>query len=168
MAMVNLDTKELSGMGMIIKKKVDSEKFLKIYEDGVKSMMNLSSYGMKMFRFIFTASGRAIDKDKIYLSYTLPEINEEMAKTTYTRGIKDLIGKGFLAPCVEVGFYWINPAYIFNGNRLTMVKQYELEDRSKRKIKNYAMKNAKPEKHQAEQFNLPYTESSPFEENGSE
>ena len=163
MAMVNLDTKELSGVGMVVKKKVDTEKFLKLYEDGIREMMELDSYGIKMFRMIFLASANAIDKDKIYLHYSDPKINESMARTTFTRGIKNLIEKQFIAPCMEVGFFWINPSYIFNGNRLTMIKQYELEGREKNPPKEYELRDAKPSYHEAEQYNLPYEEKNPYD-----
>ena len=32
--------------------------------------------------------------------------------------------KGFIAPAVGTGWYWLNPDYMWNGDRLAFVKEY--------------------------------------------
>jgi len=163
MAMVNLETKEMSGIGMVIKKKVDKEQFMKIFASGIRELTELDSSGIKVFRFIFDACSNAIGKDRIWLSYTNEGISESMSESTFRKGIKSLVDKKFIAPCIEQGWYWINPTYIFNGDRLTMVKQYELE--KQQEPKEYHLETeSKPTYHEAEQYPLPHMDPNPYSE----
>ena len=59
-----------------------------------------------------------------------------------------------------------NPTYIFNGNRLTMISQYEIEDKKGKEIETYKLAREISQKHEAEQFDLPIDEKTPFEEKG--
>jgi hypothetical protein len=47
-----------------------------------------------------------------------------MSEATYTRGMRELIEKGFLAATPNIGLYWLNPSFIWNGDRLAFVKEY--------------------------------------------
>lgn len=47
-----------------------------------------------------------------------------MSEATFNRGMKELVEKGFVAATPSVGWYWINPDYLWNGDRLAFVKEY--------------------------------------------
>jgi hypothetical protein len=66
-----------------------------------------------------------IGKDRVYLS--IGSVNQEItpiSKTIYTRGMRELIDKGFLAASSNMNLYWINPDFLWNGDRLAFVKEY--------------------------------------------
>jgi hypothetical protein len=69
-----------------------------------------------------------IGKDMVYLSYSaIDQQTNPMGLTTYNRGMKELIVKGFIAPTPNQGMFWLNANYIYNGNRLTLAKTYILK-----------------------------------------
>jgi len=104
---------------------VDSTKFVKLYLNGVKAFRDLSSAGAKVFEVLYFEVQKAIGQDKIYLSFGLvDQAANPMAPSTYKRGLHELITKGFLAATALQGWYWLNPDYLWNGDRLAFVKEY--------------------------------------------
>lgn len=106
---------------------VDKTQFLKLYEGGVKAFKDLSNAGAKMFSVMSDRLQNSMNKGMIYLSLT--SIDQQIypiSKATYARGLKELIEKEFLAATTEQGWFYINPDYIFNGNRLAFVREYRL------------------------------------------
>lgn len=107
---------------------VDKTQFVKLYVNGVKAFRDLTSPGTKMFEVLYLEVQGKIGKDKIYLSFNA--IQQEltpMSEATYTRGMRELISKGFIAASVLQGWYFINPDYMWNGDRLAFVKEYRLK-----------------------------------------
>ena len=103
---------------------VDSTKFLKLYVNGVKAFSNLSTKGTKVFELMYHEMQRNIGKDKIYLNFSSIDINEHIAKTTFYDGVSELVEKKFLAPTTLLHWFWVNPDYVWNGDRLSFVKTY--------------------------------------------
>lgn len=104
---------------------VDSTKFVKLYVDGVRAFAGLSSAGAKVFEVMYLEMQRNIGQDRVVLNYTL--IDQEltpMSEATFTRGLGDLVKKEFVAATTVPSIYWINPAYVWNGDRLLFVKEY--------------------------------------------
>ena len=48
-----------------------------------------------------------------------------MSKATYKRGMAELIEKCFIAATPTQGKYWLNPDFVWNGDRLAFVKSTE-------------------------------------------
>lgn len=104
---------------------VDSTQFVKLYIQGVKALKELSGSGTKVFELLYLKMQDAIGKDLVYMSFTLVDQNvTPMSERTYLRGMSELIEKGFLAATPNQGLYWINPTFIWNGDRLAFVKEY--------------------------------------------
>jgi hypothetical protein len=104
---------------------VDNTKFVKLYINGVKAFKDLTSAGTKVFEILYLAIQKGIGKDVIWLSFTeIDQIVTPMAKATFMRGMRELIEKGFIAESITQNKYFINPDYIWNGDRLTFVKEY--------------------------------------------
>jgi hypothetical protein len=38
--------------------------------------------------------------------------------------MRELIDKGFVAPTEAVAWYWLNPDFMWNGDRLAFVREY--------------------------------------------
>ena len=121
------------------KVQVEKNQFLRLYADGVKMFLGISSAGVKVFMLIFDnlLDNENWQTDMIDLAYPLltDEQKENLSEGTFFRGIRELIKAKFLAPAMLRGRYWINANYVFRGNRLTLVNQYildiENEDKSR-------------------------------------
>ena len=107
---------------------VDKTQFVKLYINGVKAFTGLTSAGARVFELIYLAVQKNVGKDIIYISFTeLDQSVSPMPKTTFLRGMKEVCVKGFLAQSKTQNKYFINPDFIFNGDRLAMVKEYRLK-----------------------------------------
>lgn len=107
---------------------VDKTQFVKLYINGVKAFKELTGAGTKVFEVLYLAMQREIGKDFIYLSFN--EIDQKltpMSKATFMKGMKELILKGFIAESFVQNKYYLNPDYIWNGDRLAFVKEYRLK-----------------------------------------
>lgn len=104
---------------------VDKTQFVKLYVNGVKAFKDLSGAGTKVFEVLYIRVQESIGKDVIYLSF--PEIDQQltpMGEATFYRGMKELIDKGFIAESLTQGKYFLNPDYMWNGDRLAFVKEF--------------------------------------------
>lgn len=104
---------------------VDKTQFVKLYVNGVKAFKDLSGAGTKVFEVLYIKVQESIGKDVIYMSF--PEIDQQatpMSEATFYRGMKELIDKGFIAESMTQGKYFLNPDYMWNGDRLAFVKEF--------------------------------------------
>ena len=116
---------------------VDKTQFVKLYVNGVKAFKELTGAGTKVFEVLYLKVQESIGKDFLYLSFF--EIDQQltpMSKATFMKGMKELILKGFLAESMVQNKYYLNPDYMWNGDRLAFVKEFRIKgsqsDQSKR------------------------------------
>lgn len=135
MMVVSEATGEVAGpAGFWQYEEVDRTKFVKLYVNGVKQFKELSNAGTKVFEILYLEVTRNIGKDKIYLSFGGLDHNQTpMSEATFNRGMKELVEKNFVAATTAVGWYWLNPDYIWNGDRLAFVKTYQIKPIAKGK-----------------------------------
>lgn len=135
MMLVNATTGETQApiAGFWEAQEVDSTKFIKLFVNGVKALAELSNAGTKVFELLYLEMQNNIGKDQIYLSYTGLDKTTSVSRSTFSRGIAELIEKKFVAAMPAVGQYWINPDFIWNGDRLAFVKEFR---RTTKTIKN--------------------------------
>lgn len=104
---------------------VDSTKFVKLYVNGVKAFSGLTSKGTKVFELMYHEIQRNQGKDKISLRFGSIDQNvTKISKSTFYDGLNELVEKKFLAPTDAPNVYWVNPDYVWNGDRLSFVKTY--------------------------------------------
>ena len=104
---------------------VDKTQFVKLYVNGVKAFRDLTSAGTKVFEVLYLTVQESIGKDSLYLSFIEVDQNVmPMSKATYMKGMKELIIKGFIAESMVQNKYYLNPDYMWNGDRLAFVKEY--------------------------------------------
>lgn len=127
MLILNATTGETSPASFWQYQEADKTSFVKMYVDGVRGIAELSNAGTKVFTFLYDEVQKNIGKDLIYLS--LNKINEfdPVSRTIYSRGLAELLNKNFLAAAIDQGWYYINPNYMWNGDRLAFVKQIRLK-----------------------------------------
>ena len=133
LVVMNKETGELQGAaGIWYKEEVERNQFVKLYADGVSAILGLKSPGKKVFRLVFNQLYGIDGKDKteIVLNYDMLSEDEQklLSRRTFERGITELIKADFIAETYLATYYFINPNYIFNGNRMAVVKEYILKE----------------------------------------
>lgn len=127
MMLVNSDTGEIQSniAGFWEAEEVDSTKFLKLFIQGVKALKELSGAGTKVFELLYIQVQENVGKDQIFMSFAaVDQAVTPMSEATYTRGMRELTEKCFLAATPVQGWYWLNPSYVWNGDRIAFVKEY--------------------------------------------
>lgn len=126
MMMINETTGEyVAPAGFWHTEEVDKSKFVKLFINGVKAFKDLTSAGTKVFELLYLCVQENINKDEIWL--TFPAIDQEITpigETTFYRGMKELLIKDFIAESEIPGKYFLNPDYLWNGDRLAFVREY--------------------------------------------
>lgn len=135
MMVVAEDTGEvMGGAGFWQTQEVDKTQFVKLYINGVKAFAGLSAAGAKVFAVLYLEMQKRVGQDQVFLSYAMIDtaIFTDLSESTYTRGIKDLKEKNFIAASTVQGWFFVNPDFMWNGDRLAFVKEYRLKPEPKR------------------------------------
>ena len=118
--------------GFWMAEEIDSTKFVKLYINGVKAFKELTSAGTKVFEVLYLEVQKGIGKDIIWLSFLeIDQTITPMGKATFMRGMRELIEKGFIAESMTQSKYFLNPDYLWNGDRLAFVKEYRKVDKAR-------------------------------------
>jgi hypothetical protein len=119
---------EVKGAMLVFTKPIDSTGFLQVYAEGIGAILGLKSPGRTVFLLIYESlyGKQGMEKTEIILNYSLlPErFKGKTSERTFSRGINECIKAGIIAQSVAIGLYYVNPAYIFNGNRFNIINQY--------------------------------------------
>lgn len=134
LAIINRVTGELTGAaGLWYKQEVEKTEFVKIYADGLASLLGLKNPGKKVFTLVYNQLFGHPGRTEIALYYDALNDEEKkgLGKRTFTNGITELIEAKFIAESIIPAHYFINPNYIFNGNRIAIIKEFILKDSEK-------------------------------------
>lgn len=125
--LIDVETGEVSNVTAIYQRKiVDSERFAKIYLDGLSKTFGLTKTALKVFQVILKSCEK--DSDQIYLNFALAsKIDEQMIERTYHRGLLELLKNGYIAYSDLPNKFWINPHLFFNGDRVKFITEYVKE-----------------------------------------
>lgn len=134
--LVNQNTGEMHGTHVTTFKKVDAEQFVKLFTANIALTFELKSAGLKALNvLIWAVQHMSIGKDQIDLdAYTLEEFLSfhnnksstlKLSAATYSRGIAELEKVQILAKTMKKGRYYINPNFIFNGDRIAFTTLIE-------------------------------------------
>ncbi len=130
------DTGELSGTQLITFKRVDDEEFVKLFAKNLALTFDLTAAGNKaLFVLIWVVQYKAIEKDLVALDkFTHEDFLEAhadsekplmLSMTTFSRGLNELENAKIIAKARKPGEYFINPSFIFNGDRIAFTKIIE-------------------------------------------
>lgn len=134
MTLVNSETGEIQSQiaGFWESEEVDSTKFVKLFINGVKALKELTGAGTKVFEVLYIKVQESIGKDQIYMSFsTIDQTISPMSEATYTRGMRELIEKEFIAATPNIAMYWLNPDFVWNGDRIAFVKEFRKKQTDK-------------------------------------
>ena len=122
--LINEVTGEVRGTHVTTYKKVDAEKFVKLFTANIALTFNLNSAGIKAFNVLMYAiQTHAINKDKVTLDRWVLEdflsIHEvKLSFPTLMRGLRELETAQIIAKHKKRGDYFINPNFVFSGDRI--------------------------------------------------
>ncbi|MEY0016960.1 replication/maintenance protein RepL [Providencia manganoxydans] len=132
---VNHQTGEVSGTHIATYKKVDAQQFVKLFTENIGMAFNLKSSGIKaLMVLMFVVQRSALNKDMVNLdSYTLKDFlkeneNTKLSMTTFRRGLVELEESKIIAKALRKGHFYINPNFVFNGDRIAFSTILEKEN----------------------------------------
>lgn len=121
----------IGGATFVEVQKVDDEKFVKLFLAGVRGQHNLTKSGIMMFGVVYELMQRHPNTDRIDLVfYTVSNVNPSFTERTYQRGLSELLRNQFIFDSPVPGSYFVNVTFMYNGDRLNLVKRYERERRT--------------------------------------
>ncbi len=134
--LINTNTGEISGTHITTFKQVDSEQFVKLFTANIGLTFDLSSAGIKSFGvLLWSVQTRALAKDEVDLdSFALHEFLEahggsgtqlKLSLPTFKRGVSELEKAQIIARTLRQGRYFINPNFVFNGDRIAFTTLIE-------------------------------------------
>lgn len=140
--LVNQSTGEIQGTHVTTYKKVDGAQFVKLFTANVAMTFDLTSAGIKVFTvLLWVVQNNTINKDQVDLdSLTLKDFLEShnaeskplrLSLATFKRGISELEKSQIVAKTLRKGRYFINPNFVFNGDRIaftTLIERKESTD----------------------------------------
>lgn len=122
--LVDIETGEMSNVNAIYQRKiVDSERFAKVYLEGLSKTFGLSKTSLRVFQSILKLCEK--DTDSIWLNFmSLSKLDPDLPERTFYRGLKELLQHDFVAYSDIPNKFWINPHLFFNGDRVRFITEY--------------------------------------------
>ena len=129
--LINSSTGEVHGTHVTTYKKVDSKQFVKLFTDNIALTFDLKSAGIKTLNvLLWNVQKKGIEKDLIPLDkYVLKEFVDvnrvQLSQATFARGLAELEKAKIIAKQIRQGWYFINPNFCFNGDRIAFTTMIE-------------------------------------------
>ena len=134
---INESTVETQGTAITTYRKVDSDQFVKIFTNNIKMIFELTAAGNKAFTvLLWTVQHQALTKDVVILDvHTLDKFMKsqndaklKLSRETFKRGLSELTKAQIIARTLRQGMYFINPNFVFNGDRIAFTTLIERSD----------------------------------------
>lgn len=134
--LVNHATGEVQGTHVTTYRKVDSAQFVKLFTQNIAMTFDLKAAGIKAFNVVlWVLQNKSLDKDlipldKLVLEDFVAEHKDrkppvKMSQPTFWRGLAELEGAKIIAKHRRQGWYFINPNFCFNGDRVAFTQMIE-------------------------------------------
>lgn len=139
--LVNQATGEMQGTHVTTFRRVDSEEFVKLFTANIALTFELKAAGIKAFGvLVWILQERGISKDLAPLDkFVLDDFLEAhkdkklaLSQPTFSRGLAELETAKIIAKHLRPGWYFINPNFIFNGDRIAFTTVIERNKRDTR------------------------------------
>src|SRR5690606_11488484 len=145
--LINQRTGEVNGTHITTYKKVDAEQFIKLFTANVGLTFNLKAAGIKALSvLIWVLQHNQISRDVVPLDkFALEDFIEahknskpkiKLSQATFWRGLADLEDAKIIAKHLRQGWYFINPNFVFNGDRIAFTTLIERDFEAPEKIQN--------------------------------
>lgn len=106
-------------------KVVDKQEYAKLYMGEIQRFFGLSKSTLKMLDYVM--QNIRYNEDRICLYY--PDVKNRLGVTkgVMYSSIRQLIKTDIIARASTPGCYYINPAVVFKGDRIAIVRQYMMD-----------------------------------------
>lgn len=140
--LVNQSTGETLGTHVTTFKAVDGEQFVKLFTSNIALTFDLNSPGIKAFSvLLWSVQAKGLSKDEVPLDVlVLDEFMEahadknpplRLSPATFLRGLAELVRAQIIAKTMRQGWYFINPNFVFNGDRVAFTTVIERKKRGR-------------------------------------
>ncbi len=117
------DDGQVLGQTVFVRSKmVDTETFAKVYQAGFTAFADLKPSVMKVFQYITSQLRPDNDKFNLYVEDIIEATS--LHKATVYRALAALCDREIIARGRSDTDYFINPMYVFNGNRVTFITNW--------------------------------------------
>lgn len=141
--LINQSTGEIHGTHVTTFKQVDGEQFVKLFTANIALTFDLKSPGIKAFTvLLWSVQNKALSKDEVPLDaivlneFTEAHVGKEpplrLSHATFLRGLAELVKAQIIAKTMRQGWYFINPNFVFNGDRIAFTTVIEKARRARR------------------------------------
>ena len=110
--------------------KIDRAQFVKLYTSTIRGWFDLSKTAMKVFSYVAVTTKPNQDHFVLVLEDCM-EFTGYKTRKSILQGLAELIDNNIIARSKTSFIYYINPSFFFNGDRLTLLEQYEVEAEDK-------------------------------------
>jgi len=137
--LVNQATGEIQGTHVTTFRRVDSEEFVKLFTSNIALTFELKAAGIKAFGvLVWMLQEKGISKDLVPLDkFVLDDFLDAhsdkklaLSGPTFARGLAELEGAKIIAKHLRQGWYFINPNFVFNGDRVAFTTVIEQKKRT--------------------------------------
>jgi len=139
--LVNQSTGEIHGTSVVTYKKVDNDEFVKLFSKNIALTFDLTTAGIKALNIlIWSVQNTAIQKDTVVLDqiafndFIKSNNKLKMTLRTFQRGLNELEKSKIIAKTVRKGWYFINPNFVFNGDRIAFTTLIEKKQKKEEQI----------------------------------
>lgn len=140
--LINQATGEVQGTHVTTYRKVDSEQFVKLFTANIALTFDLKPAGIKAFNvLLWILQDRAIERDLVPLDkFVLEDFLSahsdrspaiKLSQPTFWRGLSELEKARVIAKHIRQGWYFINPNFCFNGDRIAFTTVIEKKSSGK-------------------------------------
>lgn len=135
--LVNESTGQSQGTHLVTYRSVDTEQFLKLFTKNIALTFDLTSPGIKAFNVLcWAVQVGALAKDEVSLDtialedFLAAHKNrnpplKDFSVATFKRGLTELEAAKLIAKTVRAGRYFVNPSFVFNGDRVAFTTVIE-------------------------------------------
>ncbi len=140
--LVNEETGEAPETTVMAFREVDDAMFIKLFTQNIGLTFNLSSNGVKALNVLIWVLQQHISRDLILIDkYTHEDFmkshdsqNIKLAYNTMAKGLSELCKAQIIAKSKRQGHYYINPHFVFNGDRVRFVTEIRRKKKSKSEL----------------------------------
>jgi hypothetical protein len=140
--LVNQGTGEVLGTHVTTYKRVDAEQFVKLFTANIALTFDLKAAGIKAFNvLLWILQNKSIGRDLVPMDkFALDEFLRahgdrkppvKLSLPTFWRGLSELESAQIVAKHVRPGWYFVNPNFAFNGDRIAFTTLIERRDKTK-------------------------------------
>lgn len=134
-ASVQVDGQKIDVAQIVRVRQVDAEKFVKVFVAELSMFYDLNQTSIRLLTVLLKvlSDPQYINADKVVLTegiakQTMKEHGQKpLSSASYYRAVNELIAAGFIAPSTTPPLYYINPAVLFNGDRVRFITELHRE-----------------------------------------